>query len=145
MKGRKRRDGQVFRRLDPELAAAGARWAEAMRYIRELTTEAADGAAEAYVREHPSTPLEDAKGVFRGAARHAIERMIAPNEALVRAARGSDPREADPVEGDTAACLKCGGAAEVIEGRWIHVDEREGQTAETKAIDAEHAPEPEGS
>lgn len=63
---------RVFSRRDDEVLAAAESWARAMRgALRELTPEAADNAAEMYLRDLPGRRLEDVRVAFRAVAARA--------------------------------------------------------------------------
>lgn len=78
------RRAPVFSRLDPEkenrkadrLFEAADRWVKAMGEVTaELTPEAAEGAACAFVRERPEIDLKHAIRTFRRAARIEVVRV----------------------------------------------------------------------
>lgn len=74
---------RVFSRRDDAVLTAAEGWARAMGgALRELTPEAADFAAEMYLRELPGRKLEDVRVAFRAVAARATNEEQARRDAL---------------------------------------------------------------
>lgn len=91
----------------PKPQNAAARWSDAMRYPRELTDDAATGAADAYAAEHaaPVMPTREAFVAAAGRARLAIAAL-----ALVAGCAGPAPEPGPDGGADAGADAADGGA-----------------------------------